>query len=182
MDTKVCFQCGIEKPLTAFGRSGYKDANGNVKYRHNRCKPCLDRKERVKARLALFESFGCKCQCCGETHPDFLTLEHIGGLGGKERRNRKTNRRITTQEIYHARKHGFDPEFYSLLCMNCNFARGHWGKCPHETGVTPEQAIAKMRDQAKLPGHQFRDKSKSKAGWFKPGFDGRRGHEQETVQ
>jgi hypothetical protein len=180
-ETKVCVKCGTEKAITAFRITGvHLNLNGSqMRYRDNKCKACICRITRIKMRLELFEAFDCKCQCCGESHPDFLTLEHIDGKGKSELK-RKNGRRVTTQEIYHARKSGFDPSMYSLLCINCNFAKGHWGRCPHETGITAEETLELMREATKGTGHVHRDKSKSAAGWFKKGFDGRRPSEQEV--
>jgi hypothetical protein len=138
---RVCPECCKEKKDSCFTLS----MNGS---RRNLCKACTSKKGRIRRRLELFEAFGYKCQCCGETHPDFLTLEHIDGKHAIRKGGRNGRKRITEQEIYHAKKHGFNPEFFSLLCMNCNFAEGHGG-CPHKTGVTTEQALAAMREKSK---------------------------------
>jgi hypothetical protein len=175
---KLCPECGIEKRDTCFNLS----MNGK---RRNLCKACSSKKGRIRRRLELFEAFGWKCQCCGENHPDFLTLEHIDGKNHYTGPN--STQRVTEQEIYHAKKHGFNPEFFSLLCMNCNFAKGHWGKCPHETGETPEQAIEAMRmasksirygDRINKTAFKSGPDARRTKGQFKEGFDGRRPSEQ----
>lgn len=67
------------------------------------------------------------CACCGADQLEFLTLEHVNGDGAEHRRRLGRN-----QHIYRElRSNGF-PGGYAVLCMNCNFARGMYGYCPHE--------------------------------------------------
>jgi hypothetical protein len=74
--------------------------------------------------------------------PAFLTLDHkVGG--------RKHHEGLTNLQIYaRAAKEGWPRDKYQLLCMNCNFAKGHYGACPHQRGITPEMALAELRDRA----------------------------------
>lgn len=90
----------------------------------------LVRKRQV--RNQTFEAYGgAFCACCGEGHIEFLTLDHINGGGAAERR------RIGKRAMYFygwLRKQGYPPG-YRVLCMNCNFALGASGYCPHGTLV-----------------------------------------------
>jgi hypothetical protein len=76
-----------------------------------------------------------KCECCGESHIEFLTIDHINGDGAKERREMKAaglNAAKGGHEFYCLlEKRGF-PAGYRVLCFNCNCARGFFGECPHE--------------------------------------------------
>lgn len=66
------------------------------------------------------------CACCGETHYEFLSLDHIDG-GGTEHR-----RQVGSQNLYSwLIQHDF-PDGIQVLCHNCNQAKGFYGKCPHE--------------------------------------------------
>lgn len=83
-----------------------------------------------QAKLDYIEHFGGACQCCGETIAEFLTMEHLQGGGNQDRKTFHGN-------IYaRARKEGYPPEKYGLLCMNCNFAEGKYGYCPHKLYAT----------------------------------------------
>ena len=69
------------------------------------------------------------CACCDERAIEFLTIDHIEGGGNKHRRE------IGRRNIYSYLKKGDWPLGFRVLCMNCNFALGHFGYCPHEEGV-----------------------------------------------
>ena len=77
-------------------------------------------------RERLFEGYGGKCVCCGESRFEFLALDHVNGGGRKERQT------MSTQQIaLRAIREGFPPA-YRVLCHNCNQAIGWYGTCPHE--------------------------------------------------
>lgn len=83
---------------------------------------------RGKIRDAVFTAYGgYVCACCGERNDQFLTIDHIDGCGGAERR-----RQGLGQSFYAwLRKNGFPPGF-QVLCYNCNLGRAkNDGVCPH---------------------------------------------------
>jgi hypothetical protein len=67
-----------------------------------------------------------KCACCGETEIKFLSIDHIDGGGLKHLREIGGRGRLPAWII----KNNF-PNGFQILCHNCNFAKGHYGKCPH---------------------------------------------------
>lgn len=74
--------------------------------------------------------YGGKCDCCGESRLEFMTLEHINGDGGKKRKNKEHPK--TGYALYKwIIKNGY-PTFFGILCYNCNIAKGFYGYCPHE--------------------------------------------------
>ena len=77
-------------------------------------------------RRAVIEYYGGCCSCCGEKTFEFLALDHINGGGVKHRKEIKTANLSDW-----LRRNNF-PDGFRILCHNCNMARGHWGKCPHE--------------------------------------------------
>lgn len=81
------------------------------------------------AKTNVIAAYGGACVCCGETERDFLTIDHALGNGAQERRllNNGTGARFYQS----LRRRGYPKEYYRLLCMNCNFAIGHFGACPH---------------------------------------------------
>ncbi len=90
----------------------------------------LDQMYQAKLKAAVMNAYGGpKCACCAEEHIEFLSIDHING-GGNEAR-RKEGHRGGNQFYRQLRKQGFPPG-YRVLCMNCNFALGHAGYCPHQ--------------------------------------------------
>jgi len=80
-----------------------------------------------RLKLKIIEEYGGKCVCCGENRFEFLTIDHINGDGKQHRKELGANM------LYNwLKKNNFPKDNFQLLCMNCNFAKGHFGKCPHE--------------------------------------------------
>lgn len=84
------------------------------------------KKSNRKIRERLFEGYGGKCVCCGESRFEFLALDHVNG-GGRKERQTKSTQQIALKAI----KNNFPPD-YQILCHNCNQAKGWYGMCPHE--------------------------------------------------
>lgn len=87
-------------------------------------------------RRDIFNAYGNKCVCCGETERKFLTIDHVNNDGNKERARSKSEllrRRGGGVHIYsRIRKEGY-PATYRVLCWNCNCGRAqNGGICPHE--------------------------------------------------
>jgi hypothetical protein len=92
-----------------------------------------DYKERMRSQV--FEHYGNRCSCCGETRREFFAMDHVNGGGNKHRRlNRLTN---AADLFLYIIRHNFPDEF-RILCHNCNMSRGFYGFCPHER----ERAVA----------------------------------------
>lgn len=89
-----------------------------------------ERLARYKRQLReqMIAAYGGKCTCCGENRYEFLTLEHVNGDGGSERKIAKSTDTI----LRRLRKSGWPKNGYSILCWNCNSAKGVYGYCPHE--------------------------------------------------
>lgn len=77
-----------------------------------------------RLKLEVLEAYGGACTCCQEAEPGFLTIDHISGGGRRERLAIYGN-------FYNYLKRNKWPKRYRLLCMNCNFAIGRYGICPH---------------------------------------------------
>jgi hypothetical protein len=80
------------------------------------------------------------CSCCGEKHEEFLSIDHINGDGADHRRMGIKSGYATYRWLI---KNNFPPGF-QVLCMNCNFAKGHSnssssGGCPYKKPSSPEQ-------------------------------------------
>lgn len=83
-----------------------------------------------KLKQAIVKAYGGACICCGETHLEFLTIDHINGDGKKHREELK--RRGVSFYTF-LREQGFPQDSLRLLCMNCNFATRYGKPCPHQT-------------------------------------------------
>lgn len=101
------------------------------------CRGCQAKKENARwlrwksdLRREFIAAYGGQCACCGETEPLFLTLEHLNGDG---REHRLRVGRNTTGLLADLKHRGWPKDKYQLLCMNCNWAKGHCGGvCPHK--------------------------------------------------
>lgn len=68
-----------------------------------------------------------KCACCGESHIEFLTIDHIHGGGRKDRIHFGVGSNFYKWLI----DNNF-PSGFQVLCYNCNCSKGHYGYCPHK--------------------------------------------------
>jgi len=66
-----------------------------------------------------------KCACCGEDNIEFLSLDHIHNDGASHRK------KVPMSQIYTWLIKNNFPDGFQILCMNCNFTKGIYGKCPH---------------------------------------------------
>ena len=156
---RTCRICRVEKPLTDFyfthseGRKYYRTfckpcarALYKKEYRKNRDHYLSVRKkwqaanhEKVvasrkknswKVKMNILTHYGGKCVCCGESIPEFLSIDHINNDGYKIRSNGKGRKGISSF-YYWIKKNGY-PTDLQILCYNCNCAKGFFGKCPHK--------------------------------------------------
>jgi hypothetical protein len=88
-------------------------------------------------REQILAAYGNACECCGETEPLFLEIDHVNGDGQQHRSKvgsvTASYRDIVWREF---------PTDYRLLCANCNHGRyRNGGVCPHaaarEAAATP---------------------------------------------
>ena len=89
---------------------------------------CESLKYRRKLKLDILIAYSGnppKCACCGELHFEFLTVDHVNNNGNKHRKA------LGRPNIYDILRKNNYPLGYRILCMNCNFALGHYGYCPH---------------------------------------------------
>lgn len=83
----------------------------------------------ARKREAWAHYGGARCACCGITDERFLTIDHLHGGGYKHRQEIRRNGEGSNFYRW-LQKHNY-PEGYRVLCMNCNYAYGHFGSCPH---------------------------------------------------
>ena len=97
----------------------------------------LLRQRRIRLKEAALDAYGGRvCVCCEEAHLEFLTLDHIMGGGSKHR----SSVSHWGNDFYRWLKLQDYPPGYRVLCMNCNFALGKHGYCPHnKTGISSQE-------------------------------------------
>lgn len=89
--------------------------------------------------IDIFSHYGNKCQCCGETEPLFLTVDHINNDGAEARKTQGQS-----YQFYRWIRKNEYPKDLQLLCRNCNWGKyANDGICPHKQPLTtiPEAGV-----------------------------------------
>ena len=85
-------------------------------------------KKELKFELFSHYSNGIpKCDCCGYSNIDGLSIDHING-----RRSHGHSRKFRSIGLYSWLKRTGYPKNFRVLCLNCNAAIGINRKCPHQ--------------------------------------------------
>ena len=124
--TKVCPDCKKELSLDMFYKRGGK-RKGQPISKCIKCHKAYYNKRTLERKKAIVTLYGGRCECCGETAIEFLSIDHINGNGHEERKE-KFGRDFYIMLLESGKKR----EDLRLLCMNCNFSLGKYGYCPHE--------------------------------------------------
>src|SRR5438128_3119483 len=78
----------------------------------------------AKVRNEVFDHYGRRCACCGESELAFLSIDHEAGGGNQHRKSIGIKAGV---HFYRwLRKQGF-PTGYRVLCHNCNMATSFYG-------------------------------------------------------
>lgn len=115
--TRLCFECKKATNLRSMKTYQETHKDGRTNYRNSRARKYHD---------IVIDAYGGKCECCGETRREFLTVEHRKGDGHAHRAKFGQN------VFWDIARQGFPKDKYGVLCMNCNFAKGRGKLCPHE--------------------------------------------------
>ncbi len=107
------------------------------------CDKCLQarrdhtREKNTSLRVAVLAAYGSACKCCGETTPEFLTIDHVNSDGNKHNMKyrpwskAKKSRTSGIAFLKDVVSSGFSDDF-QILCWNCNLAKAKHGQCPHQ--------------------------------------------------
>lgn len=89
--------------------------------------------QRARVRAKVFEAYGNKCVCCGESEPTFLTLDHINNDGGEFRKRELGKRTMAGYHTYKWLLRNGCPKTVQVMCMNCQHGKlMNKGVCPHQ--------------------------------------------------
>jgi hypothetical protein len=94
----------------------------------------------AEKRSEVMAHYGNRCACCGESTPEFLSIDHINGGGRKHRKE------IGSGNMYRwIIDNGF-PDSFQILCHNCNQAKGYYGECPHKKLIPIHDYIREWKE------------------------------------
>lgn len=150
---KYC-QCG--KPCYCNGlcqtcynklyRTNYIELNREKLNTENRVRGKIDRANARLQVLTHYSNGTPKCICCGESHYEFLTIDHKNGKGAKHRREIGIGGGVI---YYWLIKNNF-PDGFQVLCYNCNVCKGFYNKCVHKDAGSEDMFRGKNKYEAKL--------------------------------
>lgn len=102
-------------------------ASAKYRMRNREQTNAATRRSQMKKRLEVLEIYGGECRCCGERRFEFLQFDHIEGNGRRHREAVGSGYKF----LLWLQRNSY-PKSIQILCSNCNFAKGHYGICPHE--------------------------------------------------
>ncbi len=126
----ICTICDLEKPRSEF----YIRPNGRLF--HRKCKGCVintQKQYQIQRRIKILLHYGngeLKCKCCGESHIEFLHLDHIGGWRLQHHAIIRANHKHVNIWKWLI-KYKLPDLPLRILCANCNLSLGNRGYCPH---------------------------------------------------
>ena len=115
---KYCSDCDDIKPLSEF----YCDNRGGFLYRCKKCHSIETEQRRQRETsivLHIISNGRMTCKDCGEDDYDLLTIDHIYGGGGVERKN------LGSPSLQYLASHleTMDLSKYEIICWNCQYKR-----------------------------------------------------------
>jgi hypothetical protein len=138
-----CSKCGeikwetdFYKTSTAYCKPCRKQSNKDYRQKLGKEFAAIVKRSRDKyynpLKAEILEAYGNSCSCCGEDIKEFLTIDHIHNDGAEERSHSNWSQLTFYRRL---KKTNFPKDRYRLLCMNCNWARGVFGYCPHQKEI-----------------------------------------------
>lgn len=128
-----------------YARRHNVERSGSQEFRTRNRKYQRDYRQKLKA--IVYDHYGHRCACCGETEPLFLSIDHVNNDGYALRKyngHPQQNARFLKWLI----DNNF-PDDFQILCMNCNFGKSkNGGICPHQQGSTtiPQGSTSKRTE------------------------------------
>lgn len=95
----------------------------------------------AKLKADMIAAYGGCCECCGESEPSFLTIDHKYPKGHEQRGSN-----ADSYNLYrHLKFHGWPKDSYRLVCYNCNCSQAMRFKKDRTRGVCPHEQFDDMR-------------------------------------
>lgn len=129
----LCCDCGkVPCPDRAYCESCRERRRTAYREKHRVKRLAAHKIAHQALKRLVFKTYGGpSCKCCGEVIFEFLSLDHVHNDGPEHRHSIGFPKGGGNMYAY-LKARGFPPGF-QVLCMNCNFAKGHFGACPHES-------------------------------------------------
>jgi hypothetical protein len=101
------------------------------------CKRCANHSKRIlrELKFRVIAGYGGKCKCCGMKIWEFLSIDHIKERGADERKRLGGRSKLSSGSFYRKIIKENFPNYYQLLCYNCNMSLGFFGYCPHNPKI-----------------------------------------------
>ena len=92
------------------------------------------RERNAKLKDDVYRAYGgYRCACCGETIPEFLTIDHVNYDGAEHRKTLVHGKRSPVDVILRWLRDNGYPKGFQILCWNCQWGkRKSGGVCPHQ--------------------------------------------------
>lgn len=132
----VCIPC-LNKQIKQYQKNNPEKYRAWAKrYEINHAQEISEKRKlrNIKLKQLILDAYGQYCHCmggCTETAFEFMTIEHMDGMGAKHiiKGNKS---RLSGGIMYRWLRDNNFPSGYTILCWNCNCSRGLNGYCPHE--------------------------------------------------
>lgn len=124
--TYACKECRNKKYLYS-DDAKKKRAEIARKWRATSSKAKNAKKRR---RIEAITILGGKCECCGESRMEFLAIDHINELRGRQKK--RSSMDAGDGVSLQVKRMENPKSVFRVLCHNCNSALGFYGFCPHK--------------------------------------------------
>lgn len=133
----LCHNCNTSKGLLGFCphvevRAEYRTPAA-MRHLNSATRSCRTLK------LETIAAYGGACACCGVSAPEFLSIDHIHADRSLEPR---LGYKLKGANLCRwLKRQGWPKDHYQILCLNCNMAKGLYGRCPHDGGRSEESQV-----------------------------------------
>lgn len=118
------FRIKNKEYLSKWNKAYRKRGGKKLLKRNNESKKISERKQKIEILTHYSKGNKPKCVCCGTIVYEFLGIDH--------KKRRRKNDHKSGKDLYRWLKKRKFPKDYQTMCMNCNSAKGFFGKCPHK--------------------------------------------------
>jgi hypothetical protein len=140
----LCYNCNSGR-ATNGGICPHKAQKRNKTVHHRRTK------------LKVFNHYGRKCACCGESNDGLLSIDHINGCKREMREQHGLG-----SHFYRWLVRNHFPEGFQTLCLSCNMGRSrNGGICPHKMLIPESDPVTEPSHEEESP-----EEAESLSDWW----------------